>query len=239
MVESISCSVSAPSWPAARTRSVTRSSPGGGPLAGEQPGQVPGDGRRGGHGRGRRLGRRGRGEQRGEPGPELVPVWSGDAEQLADHGERQREGEAGDQVDDGLAVRFEVVQQPVGDRLDPWPEGGDPRPAERRGGQPAQPGVVGRVGAEHVPGEGGAGQALGDHRAVPGQRGVHVLGQAGVGEGGPGLLVPDDQPGAVPVGQGDLVHRAVGLDAGEQRVRVVSVVAAPRVEGRVAHLDHP
>ena len=72
----------------------------------------------------------------------------------------------------------EVVQQPVGDRLDAWPQGRDPRPAERGRGQPAQPGVVGRVDAEHVPGEGGTGQALGDHRAVAGERGVHVLGQA-------------------------------------------------------------
>ena len=123
--------------------------------------------------------------------------------------------------------------------LDPRPQGRDPRPAERGRGQPAQPGVVGRVDAEHVPGEGGTGQALGDHRAVTGKCGVHVLGQAGVVERGLGLLVADDQPRAVPIGQRDLVHRAVRLDAGEQRVRVVSVVVAPRVECRVAHSDHP
>ena len=169
--------------------------------------------------------------------PELVPVCFRDAEELADHGERQREGEALDQVDDNVAARLEVVKQPVGDRLDAWPEGGDPRPAECSRGQPAQPGVVGRVDAEHVPGEGGAGQSLGDHRPVAGERGVHVLGQAGVAERGLGLLVPDDQPGAVPVGQRDLVHRTVRLDLREQRVRVVSVVAAPRVQGRVTHPD--
>ena len=110
--------------------------------------------------------------------PRLVPVWFRDAEQFADHGERQREGEALDQVDDGLAARLQVIQQPVDDRLDAWPQGRDPRPAECGRGQPAQPGVVGRVDAEHVPGEGRTGQALRDHRAVTGECGVHVLGQA-------------------------------------------------------------
>jgi hypothetical protein len=60
----------------------------------------------------------------------VVPVWFRDAEQLADHGERQREGEALDQIDDSVAARLEVVQQPVGDRLDTWPKGRDPWPAE-------------------------------------------------------------------------------------------------------------
>ncbi len=168
----------------------------------------------------------------------MVPVWFRDAEQLADHGERQREGEALDQVDDGVAARLEVVQQPLGDRLDAWPKGRDPWPAECSRGQPAQPGVVGRVDAEHVPGEGGTGQALGDHRPVTGECGVHVLGQAGVVESGLRLLVADDQPRAVSVGKRDLVHRAVRLDLREQRVRVVSVVVAPRAECRVALLGH-
>src|SRR5215469_12502272 len=84
----------------------------------------------------------------------------------------------------------------------------------------------------------GTGQALGDDRPVPGECGVHVLGQAGVVESGLRLLVADDQPCAVPVGELDLVYRAVRPDLGEQWVRVVSVVIAPRVECRVAHLDH-
>jgi hypothetical protein len=98
--------------------------------------------------------------------------------------------------------------------------------------------MVGRVDAEHMPGEGRAGQALGHDRPVMGERGVHVLGQGGVVEGGLRLLVADDQPRAVPVGQRDLVHRAVRLNLCEQWVRVVPVVIAPRVECRVAHLDH-
>jgi hypothetical protein len=139
--------------------------------------------------------------------PELGPVGFGDAEQLADHGERQREGEARDQVDDGVAAAVQLVEQVVDDRLDPRAQRGDPRAAERGGGQRAQPGVVGRVDAEHVPGERGAGQALGDHRAVAGERGVHVLGQPRVVERGPCLGVADDEPGALAVGQRDLVHR--------------------------------
>ena len=145
----------------------------------------------------------------------------------------------GSGADDGVAARLEAVQQSVGDLLDAWPKGGDPWPAEGSRGKPAQPGVVGRVGAEHMPGEGGTGQALGDHRPVAGECGVHVLGQGGVVESGLRLLVADDQPRAVPVGERDLVHRAVRLNLREQRVRVVPVVIAPRVECRVAHLDHP
>ena len=167
-----------------------------------------------------------------------LPSWSRDAEQFADHGEWQRESEALDQVDDGIAACLEVVQQPVDDRLDMRPKGRNPGPAEGSQGQPAQPGMVGRVDAEHVPGEGGTGQALGDHRPVAGECGVHVLGQGGMVESGLRLLVADDQPRAVPVGQRDLVHRAVRLDLREQRVRVIPVVIAPRVECLVAHLDH-
>ena len=50
---------------------------------------------------------------------------------------------------------------------------------ERRGDEPAQPGVIGRVDVQHVAGEGGAGQALGDDLGVVGQGGEHVLGDAG------------------------------------------------------------
>ena len=122
----------------------------------------------------------------------------------------------------------QLVEQAVDDRLDARPQRGDPRPAERGRGQPAQPGVVGRVDAEHVPGERGAGQALGDHRAVAGERGVHVLGQPRVVERGPCLGVSHDEPRSLAVGQRDLVHRPVGPDLREQRERVVAVVVAPR-----------
>ena len=149
---------------------------------------------------GGRFGRRGGRQQGGEPGAELGPVRLGDAEQLADHGERQREGEARDQVDDGVAAAVQLVEQVVDDRLDAGPQRGDPRAAERGRGQPAQPGVVGRVDAEHVPGERGAGQALGDHRAVAGERGVHVLGQPRVVQRGPGLGVRTTSQARCPSG---------------------------------------
>ena len=103
----------------------------------------------------------------------------------------------------------------------------DPAPAERGHRQPAQPGVVGRVDGEHVPGQRRAGQALGDDLAAAGQRGVHVLGQPRVVQRRPGLLVADDQPGRVPVGERDLVHRAGRADLREQRERVVAVVGHP------------
>jgi hypothetical protein len=207
-------------------------------LAGEQFGQVAHDARRSRDCLGRRLGRGRRGEQRGKPAPQLTLVRFRDAEQLADHRERQRKGEALNQVHDRVAARIKVVQQPVDDRLNARPQRLDPWPAECARGQPAQPGMVGRVDAEHVPGEGRAGQAFGDHRAVTGECGVHVLRQVGVAESGLRLLVADDQPGRVPVSKRDLVHRAVGLNLCEQRERVVYVVVAPCVEGWVAHLDH-
>ena len=127
-------------------------------FAVEQIGQVPDDVRRGGDRAGGWLGCGGGRQQGGEPGAELGPVRLGDAEQLADHGEREREGEPRDQVDHGgVAAAVQLVEQVVDDGLDAGPQRGDPGAAERGRGQPAQPGVVGRVDAEHVPGERGAG----------------------------------------------------------------------------------
>ena len=58
--------------------------------------------------------------RRAEPPAEVGPVRLGDAEQLADHGERQREREAGDEIDRAVgAARLEVVEQAVDDRPDP------------------------------------------------------------------------------------------------------------------------
>jgi hypothetical protein len=210
-----------------------------GALAVEQVGQVPHDVRRGRDRARRRFGRGGGRQERGEPGAELGPVLLGDAQQLADHGEGQWEGEACDQVDDGVAAAVQLVEQVVDERLDARPQRGDPWSAERGRGQPAQPGVVGRVDAEHVPGEGGAGQALGDHGAVAGERGVHVLGKPRLVERGPCLGVADDEPGSLAVGQCDLVHRPGGADPREQRERVVAVEAAPRVERRITHCRPP
>ena len=59
--------------------------------------------------------------------PELVPVWFRDAEQLADHGERQRESEALDQVDDSVTARLRG--RPAARRRSPGPAAGGPRSA--------------------------------------------------------------------------------------------------------------
>jgi hypothetical protein len=46
-------------------------------------------------------------------------------------------------------------------------------------------------------------------------------------ERGAGLVVADDEPGRVPVGQRDLVHRAECAELTEERERVVSIVGTP------------
>ena len=120
------------------------------------------------------------------------------------------------------------VEEVVDDRLHVGAERFDA--AGREGGrdEAAQPAVVGRVDAEHVPRERRPGQALGHHPAAGGQRGVHVLGEACVVERGAGLLVADHEPGVVPVGERDRVHRAELADRGEQREGVVAVEGPPR-----------
>jgi hypothetical protein len=90
----------------------------------------------------------------------------------------------------------------------------------------------GGVDGEHVPGQRRAGQALRDDLAALRQRGVQVLGQPRVVERRAGLVVADDQPRGVPIGQPYLVHRAGRAHLCEQRERVVPVVVsgvAPRV----------
>ena len=71
-----------------------------------------------------------------------------------------------------------------------------------------------------------------------GKRGVHVLGQVRVVQRLARRGVPDDEEGAVAVGQGHLVHRPGGANLGEQRERAVAVVVAPVVERSCAWLRH-
>jgi hypothetical protein len=83
----------------------------------------------------------------GRPGPQQRPVGLGHAQQVADHGHRQRLGQPGDQV--ASAGLGQPVDQPV----DPaWTGRGAARPSggERLGHQPAQPGVVGRFAVQHA-----------------------------------------------------------------------------------------
>ena len=174
-----------------------------------------------------------RGEQGAEPPADVGAVRFRYAEQLAHHGERHRERVGRHQVDDIVAAAARSssscatmartrLLQPVDASL-----------AERRGGQPSQPGVVGRVDGEHVAGQRGSGQAFGDRAAVAGQRGVHVLGQPRVVQGRLGLVVAHDQPRRVPVGQAHRVRRARRAHLREHAVRVVAVVVTPRVERRM------
>ena len=204
-----------------------------GALVVEQRGQVADDRLRRGH----RLGRRRpgvRGEQGAEPPAEVGPVRFRDPEQLAHHRERHRERVVRHQVDDLVTAGGQVVEQLRHDRAHPVLQPVDPSSAERRRRQPSQPGVVGRVDGEHVPGQRGPGQAFGHHLAAVGQRGVHVLGQPRVVQRRPRLVVTHDQPRRVPVGQAHQVHRAGRAHLGEQRERVVAVVVTPRAGCRNA-----
>ena len=67
---------------------------------------------------GGRFGRRGGRQQRGEPGAELGPVRLGDAEQLADHGERQGKAKPATRSTTVVAAAVQLVEQVVDDRLD-------------------------------------------------------------------------------------------------------------------------
>ena len=119
------------------------------------------------------------------------------AEQLADHAHRQREGERVEQVD-LLRSGGHVIGQPGGDLLDPRSHTGDGPCRECPGDQLAQPGVVRWIGAEHVPRQGvrELDRLVRAHRRPFEQRreARPVLGQPGVGERRPGVVVPRDQP---------------------------------------------
>ena len=185
-------------------------------------------------------GGRGGDEQRGESAPQVGPIRLGHAEQLADDGERQRERERADEVDPRVrSGGGDVVEEVVDDGLHARAERLDA--ARREGGrdEAAQPGVIRRVDAEHVPREGGTWKALGHDAAAGRQRGVHVLGEPRVVERDPRLLVADHEPGVVPVGQRDRVHRAQLADRGEQREGVVAVVGSPRPSASVVVTGRP
>ena len=113
--------------------------------------------------------------------------------------------------------------------LDPWPQRLDAPRREGARDQPAQPGVIRRIDGEHVPGERGSGKALGHDGRIRGHGGVHVLRQPRVVERGAGLVVVDDEPGIVAVGERHRVNRAAPAHVGEQFKRVVAMVRSPRL----------
>ena len=178
------------------------------------------------------VGRRRCGYQHGhQPATERGALVFGYAEQLADHREREREGERVDQIGRRVGVPVgQRVEEVVDDGLHTRPQVFDPAHRERGRHQTTQPGVVGRVDGKHVPSELGAREALGHDPAVHCERGAHVLREARVVERRAGLVVTDHEPRVVTVGQRDVVHRAERAHFGEEREGVVAVVGPPRVE---------
>jgi hypothetical protein len=141
-------------------------------------------------------------------------VGFGDAQQLADHPERQGMGVPLDEIDGGAGTGgVQLIEKAAGDVPDGRLERGDPGRCKGPGHQPPQPGVVGRVDVEHVPGELRSRQAPGHDIAVSLQRGEHVLGDARVAQRLPGCVVAEHDPGPVTVGQAHLLHRALGADS--------------------------
>ena len=153
----------------------------------------------------------------------------GNTEQLADDGERQRERERFDEVDDFVgAARRDRVEHVVDDPLNLVVQRFDAPHRERRRDQPPQARVVGRVDREHVAREGRPRESLRHDIARRRERGLHVFRDSLIVERGARLVVPDDQPRVVTVGERDGVHRPERTDLFEQRIGIVAVELAPR-----------
>ena len=164
------------------------------------------------------------------PVPEVVLVLPGDAEQVADGMDGQREGVLVDQV--GGAGLREAVDEAVRQLLHPGSELGHPAGREGLADQSAQPGVVRRVDVQQM------GHQLGlplprNAGLAPGVRGLvvvrRVLGQPRVGEGLLGVGVPGDEPGLHPAGQPGPVHGGVLAQPGVGGVGVVRELPAEQL----------
>jgi len=79
------------------------------------------------------------------PALDVTAVGGGDLQQLHDHGQRQRVGEAGDEID--LPVGGESVDETFGQGPDPGLEPGHPPGSEGGGDHPPERAVIGRVEA--------------------------------------------------------------------------------------------
>jgi hypothetical protein len=151
-------------------------------------------------------------------GPQLGAQLLRQAQQLADHLDRQRVAELLAQVDDFAvpAGLLDRVEQRLGDLLDTWLECGGAAGGEGLGDQPAQPLVLGAVRGEHAlhrdPGEQ---RPLRGHLAVDPACPVQsrVLGDPRVGEQPSEQLGVGDRPRLDAVGQFDGRDGATALPA--------------------------
>ena len=99
--------------------------------------------------------------------------------------------------------------------------------------------MVRRIDGEHVTGERRPGKSLGHDSCVADHRGVHVLRQPRVVEGGASFVVVDDEPRFMAIDERHPMDRATPPNVGEQRKWVVAVECSPRLQRR-SHvlLDH-
>jgi hypothetical protein len=171
-------------------------------------------------------------QHRPEQAVDLGPDRLGNAQQLADNGKRKRKSEARHDVD-GLP-RGQAVEQIVDQGLHPGSQSLDPAGREGRRGETPEPGVVGRVGAEHVVLQEGVQEAVGDQAGKAGRGHRRVLDQPVVEQDRPGLLEAGHDPGRPAVTQRDPVHGPLG---GEPGVEGVGVVHRLLVEGAPAPED--
>ncbi len=150
------------------------------------------------------------------PAAQRRPVLAGHPEQVADDLDGQRHGEVLDQVG-RTAARGHPVQQTVRGLGHPRLQTGHRGRRERLDGQPAQPGVVRRVGGQHGGADGRGQIALG---RLVGEVAGGVLGEPRLRHRGTGLGPPGDQPGRAVRPGPYLLDGAALAQRGEQRVRV-------------------
>lgn len=141
------------------------------------------------------------GEQLVRPGAYEWSIALGDAEEPADHGDGQWDGEVGDQVD--VLSGLPAVGELLGQLLDAGPQSADGSGSEGGADQSAEPGMRRRVGVEHGAGHGGVQVTP---AVLVGEEPCGVLGDPRVGERLAGLGVTGDQTALVSAAQRDLQH---------------------------------
>ncbi len=177
----------------------------------------------------RHLGRgaRGGGQQRVGPAPQFLAVLPGHAEQIADHGDGQRQREGGDQVR-GRAGGLHGVQQLPGDPFRAGPQLLHPALGEHSGDGLAQPGVVRRVQRHQ---DAFAGRVRLDPRSPLVQRPGSA--EPGIAQHRPDVLVACHQPGFAAVRE---AHPAEGFGFAQRREERLHGQACGGLEGKVPYL---